>query len=317
MKALYCHKGNLEFMDSYPRPKVDAGEALIRISMAGICATDLEIKKGYMGFQGVLGHEFVGVVEESNDRTWIGQRVVGEINCSCGACTFCRRGLRNHCAYRTVLGILNRDGAFAEFLSLPTANIHLVPRSLSDEEAVFVEPLAAAYQVLEQVKVDERDLVGVLGDGKLGLLVAQVLAEVTDRLYLIGHHPERAVLIQAKPVRFTSVEECDERDFDLVVECTGSCRGLPLALSLLRPRGTLVLKSTVFDGSTLDFSPAVVNEITLVGSRCGPFPRALAALASQKVRVTPLIEGILPLLDGLRAIERAGRPGTLKILLKN
>ena len=176
-------------MDTFPSPKRGATESLIRISLAGICATDLEIKNGYMDFRGVLGHEFVGVVEESNDPDWVGRRVVGEINCSCGACTFCCRDLRTHCPERSVLGILNRDGTFAEFLSLPTENLHLVPGSLSDEEAVFVEPLAAACQVLEQVKIDEGERVAVLGDGKLGLLVAQVLAGVTKHLLVIGRHP--------------------------------------------------------------------------------------------------------------------------------
>ncbi|MEE9550808.1 MAG: alcohol dehydrogenase catalytic domain-containing protein [Candidatus Binatia bacterium] len=317
MKALYCHQGQLELMDAYPFPKRDAAEALIRVSLAGICATDLEIKKGYMDFRGVPGHEFVGVVEESNDTTWVGQRVVGEINCACGDCTFCRRGLRNHCPERSVLGILNRDGAFGEFLSLPTANLHPVPGSLSDEEAVFVEPLAAAYQVLEQVKIGEGDRVAVLGDGKLGLLVAQVLAEVTDRLFVIGRHPERAGIISRDAIRFVSVERCVERGFDLVVECTGSPEGLPLALGLLRPRGTLVLKSTVCDKGLLDFSPVVINEITLVGSRCGPFPKALEALVAKKVEVTSLIGEILPLVDGSSAFEKAGRPGSLKIILKN
>ncbi len=270
-----------------------------------------------MDFRGVLGHEFVGVVEESNDPDWVGRRVVGEINCSCGACTFCCRGLRTHCPERSVLGILNRDGAFAEFLSLPTENLHLVPGSLSDEEAVFVEPLAAACQVLEQVMIDEEDRVAVLGDGKLGLLVAQVLAGVTKHLLVIGRHPERAGFIPGRPIRFIGVDECEERGLDLVVECTGSPEGISLAIGLLRPRGTLVLKSTVCDKSLLDLNLVVVNEITLVGSRCGPFPKALAALVSRKIQVAPLIGEILPLTDGLSAFVKAGRPGSLKIVLKN
>jgi threonine dehydrogenase-like Zn-dependent dehydrogenase len=307
----------LKLVDAYPCPKSESHEALIRVSISGICATDLEIVKGYMGFQGILGHEFVGVVEESDDPAWEGQRVVGEINCSCGDCSFCRQGLGNHCPHRSVLGILNRDGSFAEFLSLPAANLHVVPGSVSDEEAVFVEPLAAAYQILEQVQIDEGDRVAILGDGKLGLLVAQVLSGVTENVVIVGRHPERSELFGGKPFHFTEAGSCQERTFDMVVECTGSPQGLPLALSLVRPRGTLVLKSTVSEKLSLDFSAAVIHEITLVGSRCGPFKKALESLASRRVEVLSLIEEVFPLSDGIRAFDKARAPGSLKILLKN
>ncbi|MDP6559066.1 MAG: alcohol dehydrogenase catalytic domain-containing protein [Candidatus Binatia bacterium] len=315
MRSIGYQKGRLEASSDHPRPERKAGEALIRTKLAGICATDLEIVKGYMEYEGILGHEFAGVVEECDDPGWIGKRVVGEINCACGDCEFCRRGLRTHCPNRSVLGIYNRDGVFAEFFSLPVANLHPIPDSLPDEEAVFIEPLAAAYQILEQIKIVSKDRVAVFGDGKLGLLVVQVLAEITERPILIGRHPERTAIFLGKAIDFARFEDCPSGSFDLVIECTGSSQGLSLAIGLLRPRGTLVVKSTVFERVSMDFSQVVVNEITLVGSRCGPFPKALAGLTAKKIRVSPLVEEMVPLQDGLRAFEKAGQAGTLKVLL--
>ncbi len=301
----------------YPRPVPGPGEALIQVRLAGICNTDLEILCGYQQFHGVLGHEFVGTVLTSPkaggaDAEWIGRRVVGEINVGCGECVFCRQDIPSQCLSRTAVGILGRDGALAEFLTLPLANLHPVPDSMPDEVALFVEPLAAAVQVLSLAHIRPEERVGVVGDGKLGLLVAQVLATASADVTLIGRHSEKLALAAAWGI---SVGRPDHQ-LDLVVDCTGNPGGLATALDLVRPRGTVVLKSTYHQLAEINLSRVVVDEIRLVGSRCGPFRPALHLLESGKVDVTPLIEARYPLLDGLAALEHAGRRGALKVLVQ-
>lgn len=315
MKAL-LYDGELKLRRDYPRPKPPPGEALIRVSLAGICNTDLEIIKGYMGFQGVLGHEFVGVVEAAEEERWLGKRVVGEINCYCGACPLCRKGLFTHCPQRTTLGIWGRDGAFADYLTLPLANLHSVPEEVSDEEAVFVEPLAAALEILEQIQVKPTDRVVVLGDGKLGLLVAQVVALQGCDLLVVGHHAHKLEILKRLGIATHLGEGSWERSFDIVIDCTGKPKGLAQALELLRPRGTLVLKSTYHGEAEVDLSHLVVDEITLIGSRCGPFAPALELLRRGLVEVVSLISATLPLDEGVRAFHLAGKRETLKVLIR-
>jgi threonine dehydrogenase-like Zn-dependent dehydrogenase len=295
-------------------PRPPAGEALVRVIKAGICNTDLELVRGYYPFQGVLGHEFVGRVE--SEGAWHGRRVCGEINAACGLCDSCRRGQPTHCERRTVLGIVNRDGAFAEFLALPYDNLHLVPAGVSDEEAVFTEPLAAALEILQQVHVRPDHTVVVIGDGKLGLLCAQVLALTGCWLLALGKHRNKLDLLAARGLQTALVDEAPALRADVVVECTGSPAGFEAARRLLRPRGQLVLKSTYAGQLTVDMSRLVVDEITLIGSRCGPFPPALALLARQQVDVGGLVHARYPLAAALAAIEHAQRPGVLKVLLE-
>lgn len=316
MKAL-VFDGALRFVPDYPDPTPLPGEALIRVTRAGICNTDLEIVKGYMGFTGVLGHEFVGVVEESPDKQLVGKRVVGEINCPCGTCELCRHGLSRHCPTRTVLGIAGRNGAFAEHLTLPVANLHVLPDDLPDDVAVFTEPTAAAFQILEQLPhLGGQHSVVVLGDGKLGLLVAQVLATTVCRLLVVGKHPDKLRILQNRGIRTCLTDKIHGDSFDVVVDCTGSPSGFEMASKLVRPRGTIVLKSTVADAAAMNLAPLVVNEVTVIGSRCGPFEPALHALLSGQVEVRPLIAATYPLEEGVAAMQHAGQKGTLKVLLQ-
>lgn len=315
MLALVYDGKDLLLRDDYPRPVPPPGEALVRVRLAGICNTDLEIVRGYMGFRGVLGHEFVGVVEECADESLIGQRVVGEINCYCGECPTCRAGAPTHCPNRTTLGIWGRDGAFADYLSLPVANLHTVPEALSDATAVFVEPLAAALEILEQVHVKPTDRVVVLGDGKLGLLVAQVLALTGCRLVVGGHHEEKLDILRQRGMKARLVSELPKEKADVVVDCTGHPDGFAAARELVKPRGTLVLKSTFHGDVQVNLSALVVDEITLVGSRCGPFAPALHLLERDLVDVESLISATYPLDEGLAAFERAQQKGVLKVLL--
>jgi threonine dehydrogenase-like Zn-dependent dehydrogenase len=292
------------------------GDTLIKVRQAGICATDLEITKGYMSYRGVLGHEFVGEVISSPDRNLVGQRVVGEINIVCGRCDMCMSGLSNHCRARTVLGILNHDGAFAEYLRLPAVNLHVVPGNVEDDQAVFVEPLAAAFQVLKQIKLDGRKWVTVLGDGRLGLLVAQVLRNAGCPVRVIGKHPEKLALCEKWSIRHRPLSEIQPRhDQDVVVDCTGSAAGFEFAMQMVRPRGTIVLKSTVAAGKALNLAPIVIDEINVIGSRCGPFREALRALTEKSVDVTSLIPRRMKLDQGVEAMSLAARPGVLKVLL--
>jgi threonine dehydrogenase-like Zn-dependent dehydrogenase len=296
-----------------PTPTPADGEVLVRVLCAGICETDLQLIKGYMGFRGVLGHEFVGVAESG---PMAGRRVVGEINCACRRCETCRSGLHTHCPNRTVLGILNHDGAFAEMIAVPQHNLHAVPDSLSDEVAVFTEPVAAAFQIPAQVTVRPRDRVVVLGDGRLGNLCAQVLARLSSRVLVVGKHPEKLALLTSLGIATALLSDpLDERAADIVVDCTGSDAGLPSALKLVRPRGTIVLKTTVAGAQTMAWAPFVIDEITLVGSRCGPFDQALAALEQGRVKVRPLISDRYNLVQGIEALARAQTKPVLKVLL--
>ena len=315
MRALYWDGVRLRLESAYRHPQAVAQAALIEVHLAGICSTDLEIFKGYMGFRGVPGHEFVGVVV-AGPKEWAGRRVVGEINFGCGKCAACRRQLGRHCPDRSVMGIVNADGAFAEYVSVPTENLHSVPESIPDEEAVFTEPLAAAFEILTQVQVDAGDEVLVLGDGKLGNLCAQTLRLTGAKVTALGRHADKLALIKKAGVRTIELKDWQPRVFDVVVEATGAASGLDLALGAVRPRGTLVLKSTIAGNHQVSLAPIVINEINVIGSRCGPFPDALEALAAKNVSVTPLIEKVYSLRDGLNAVEHAARPGARKILLR-
>jgi alcohol dehydrogenase len=306
----------VRFEPNHPDPTPGSGEALVRVHQAGICATDLEIAKGYGGFRGVLGHEMVGTVLEG-PRNWRGQRVACEINCVCRKCDMCLSGLSTHCRNRTVMGITGRDGCFADLVAVPEANLHGVPDNISDEEAVFIEPLAAAYQVIKQVPVEPRMNVAVVGSGRLGLLVAQVLAATGCRLEVIGRNPRTLDQCEKKGIMTRLADEVAPRaDREVVVDCSGSPAGLELALGLVRPRGTVVLKSTHADRPAANLSPAVVNEVTILGSRCGPFPEAINALARKQIDVRPMISRTLPLEQAAQAFEAAAAPDNIKILLK-
>lgn len=302
-------------VDDVQLPVVGAGEALIRVRRAGICGTDLEITRGYKGFRGIPGHEFVGDVIETADTSWLGKRVCGEINISCHACPECRSGLRTHCRHRRVLGILNHAGAFAAYLTLPTVNLHEVPDEISDDSAVFVEPVAAAFRILEQVDVRASDRVLVLGDGRLGLLCAQVISLTGAAITLLGRHARKLSLVEGHGVALTTDPHAADDTFDIAVDATGTASGLTLAMQSLRPRGTLVLKSTTATAEPLDMSPAVVKEVTVLGSRCGPFPPAIGALRRGSVTVSNLISARYSLDQGIAAFHEAAQPGTLKVLL--
>jgi threonine dehydrogenase-like Zn-dependent dehydrogenase len=300
-----------------PPPTLAPGDALVAVRLAGICGTDLEITRGYKGYRGTLGHEFVGeVLHCPSAPQWEGRRVVGEINLSCGTCERCTTGLRNHCATRRVLGILDHPGCFAEQLVLPATNLHAVPDAITDEHAVFTEPLAAAFRIFEQVPLTTAVHVAVIGDGKLGLLVVMALRARGIPVTAIGRHPRKLALVAGPGVRTTTTDTLPPERFDVIVEATGSRDALALALALVRPRGTVVLKSTVHGTVELPTAPLVVDEIHLVGSRCGPFDVALAAMADGTVDPRPLIDARYPLAQGEEALAHARRPGTLKVLLE-
>jgi alcohol dehydrogenase len=315
MKALYFD-GALTVRE-VERPRPEPEEALIQVSLAGICATDVQILKGYFGFRGIPGHEFVGRVVECEAAKWVGKRVVGEINISCGDCEMCLWGLNRHCPNRTVMGILNRPGTFAEYVALPIFNLHQVPESISDEAAVFVEPLAAAAEILEQKPVLPRVPVAVLGDGKLGLLVAQVLHDRKARVALFGKHPWKLDLAQSLGIPTTAMMD-DSRPaakFPVVVEATGSPKGLEQAFRLVAPRGTIVMKSTYHGLAQFDTGKLVVDEITLLGSRCGAFPVALDLLGRGAVKVDQFVTKTFPLEAGPEAFEYVKNSSCLKVLL--
>jgi len=314
MKALWLENQQLQLRTNLPIPQPPEGEALVRVVRAGICNTDLELLKGYYPYTGVLGHEFVGIVEQGSELL-VGKRVVGEINAACGECRFCRRGQPTHCEQRTVLGIVNRNGAFAEYLTLPLKNLHPIPDNVPTDVATFTEPLAAALEIQQQVSVGADDRVLVVGDGKLGQLVAQTLALTGCDLLVIGRHPEKLANLAARGIKTGLAEAVTERSFDLSVECTGNPQGFAIARQALRPRGILVLKSTYAGQLTFDASSLVVDEITLIGSRCGPFSAALDLLATGKVDVASLIQSRFSLTEGLAAFEQAQQKGMLKVLL--
>ncbi|HEV2296709.1 MAG TPA: alcohol dehydrogenase catalytic domain-containing protein [Tepidisphaeraceae bacterium] len=315
MRALVFDQ-SLSFQPRHRDPVEADGDTLLRVRQAGICATDLEITRGYMGYRGILGHEFVAEVVASPDRELMGQRVAGEINVVCGRCDLCLSGLSSHCRARTVVGILNHGGAFADYMRLPAANLHVLPRTLDDDQAIFVEPLAAAFQVLKQIKLDGRKWVTVLGDGRLGLLVAQVLRNAGCPVRVIGKHPDKLAMCEKWQIRSRPVEDITPRhDQDVVVDCTGSASGFELAMQIVRPRGAIVLKSTVAAGRPLNLAPLVIDEINVIGSRCGPFREAIRALAEKQIDVASLITRRMKIEQGVEAMELAGRPGVLKVIL--
>jgi threonine dehydrogenase-like Zn-dependent dehydrogenase len=298
-----------------PEPLPLADHALVRVSLAGVCNTDLEIAKGYLGFRGILGHEFVGRVVLGPGE-WVGARVVGEINFACRSCPSCARGLWRHCPNRTVMGIAGADGAFAELVRVPVRNLHAVPESLPDDVAVFCEPLAAAFEIVEQVEVAPGERAVVLGDGKLGLLAAQVLALAGARVLAVGRHPEKLALLRARGIETVTEPEWRVDPAPLVVEATGSEGGFARAVAATLPRGTLVLKSTTASRPAVDLAPIVIHELHVVGSRCGPFPPALRALERREVDVLPLVCARMPLSAGAELLRRASRPGALKVLVE-
>ncbi len=314
MKAVVLEKGKIRFKD-IPQPSPSENEALVKVLKAGICRTDLELVKGYMGFEGVLGHEFVGQVIQAPKKSWWGKRVVGEINISCGECDLCRSGFPGHCLTRTVLGIQNKDGAFAEFLTLPVENLHLLPSNISDIEGVFIEPLAAALEILEQVPLGRKDSVLVLGDGKLGLLAAQVMKSRTDEVYCRGKHERKLEILKKRNIQTTLSGEKLEKKFDIVVEATGEEKGIEEALLRVNPKGKVVLKSTFKQKASVDISKIVVDEIQLIGSRCGPFPKAIHALKTKWVEVEAMVHADFPLDRVEEAFTLAQKLDVIKVLL--
>ncbi|MEW5819743.1 MAG: alcohol dehydrogenase catalytic domain-containing protein [Cyanobacteriota bacterium] len=314
MRAL-TFDSKIKFKTVYPITKRE-NEALIKIKMAGICNTDLELVKGYMGFKGVLGHEFVGIVEKSINKTLIGKRVCGEINCSCGECYYCKNNLSNHCPNRSVLGIFNRDGIFCDYTYLPENNLHIIPDNVSDEEAVFVEPLAAAFRIVEQIDIKNDYKIIVLGDGKLGLLIAKVLSLYSNNVLAVGKHKNKLSLLENSNIETILVNNISDIKADIVVDASGRPEGLQMAMNLVRPAGYLILKTTVADKINMETSKIVIDEINIIGSRCGPFKPAIEALSLNKVDVKPLINKIYDFDNAEEAFKHAQKSGVLKILLK-
>jgi alcohol dehydrogenase len=316
MQALVINKG-IHFDGRYPQPIAKPGEAVIKTVLGGICATDVELLNGYAGFHGVVGHEFVGIVEQADNPDLIGKRVVGEINSPCNSCPTCNRGDGNHCPKRLALGIRKQDGVFADRFTLSQANLHLVPESITDRQALFTEPLAAALEILSQIHIGPGDSVAILGDGKLGLLIAQVLALTGCDLLLIGRHQERLNLLTKNTVKGCGTEQLPEGySAKIVVECTGNSSGFAQARKLVQPRGYLVLKSSYSEDCLVDLSSLVVDEITLIGSRCGPFAAALRLLEAGLIETEPLIEAEFPLNRGVEAFGVAQQKGKMKVLLR-
>ncbi len=317
MRAVWLEDRRIRVRDDVPAPPAPRGEARIRVLLAGICGTDLELVKGYYPYTGVPGHEFVGRVEEAPGAPeWVGRRVVGEINAVCGDCPTCRANRPSHCERRSVLGIVDRPGVFAETFLLPVANLHAVPEELPDELAVFTEPAGAALRVLQQVQVAPGQRVAVIGPGRLGTLVAQALAGTGCDLVVVARRPASLARLGALGLRAITSAALPAGRLDLVVECTGNVEGLALARRAVRPQGTIVLKSTYHGEVALDLSAVVVDEVTLVGSRCGPFAPALEALRAGRLDPRGLVEATCPLAEAPAAFERAGRPGALKVLLR-
>lgn len=315
MLAVHLESGRVH-LRTQSLPRVPNGFARIRLLAAGICSTDLELQRGYYGFSGTPGHEFVGEVTEAADQSWIGKRVVGEINLACGHCEWCKRGLGRHCPARTVLGIVKHPGAFREFLTLPIRNLHRVPASIPTEHAVFIEPIAAACEILDQVKIPKGARVAVLGDGKLGLLVSQVLQAKGAKVHLFGRHKDKMRLVEPAGVTTELVPRKLPFAVPFVVDATGASEGLRAAISMCIPRGTVIMKSTVHGLVSIDTAPAIVNEITLVGSRCGRFEAAIPLLTSGKVNVGSMISEEFPLGRAPEAFAQAAKKGVLKVLLR-
>jgi threonine dehydrogenase-like Zn-dependent dehydrogenase len=327
MRALIFDGSAVKYRPDQPDPAPADGEVLVKVLAAGICQTDWEIAKGYMAFKGVLGHEFVGTVIKLGkgvDAKWLRKRVCAEINCVCGKCDMCARGLSTHCLRRTVIGIHHRDGAFADLLTVPVRNLHAVPDHVTDEEAVFVEPLAAAFQILRQVQIEKRTRALVLGDGRLGLLVAQVLRRTGCQLTLVGRHEKKLAVAERMQaaganqgtLRISLDSELQShRDQDVVIDCTGRSAGFERALELVRPRGIVVLKTTVAGGKPINLAPVVIDEITILGSRCGPFTDAIAALAAREIDVLPLVSRRIRLDQSEPLFAPGESPEGLKIIL--
>jgi len=305
LRALWLENRQLHLRDDVPRPMPSPAETLVRVLVAGICNTDIELTRGYYPFTGIPGHEFVG--------EWEGKRVVGEINAACHACDACSAGRPTHCERRTVLGIKDRNGAFAEYLTIPAENLHIVPEEIETEDALFTEPLAAALEIQEQVSIDRNDRVLVVGDGKLGQLVAQTLALTRCHLTVVGRHREKLDLLKRRGIK---TADAPTGKFDIAVDCSGNQSGFAIARAALRPRGTLVMKSTYAGNLTFNASSVVVDEITLIGSRCGPFAPALRLLAEKAIDVRPLLQATYPLQEALTAFDHAQRPGALKIAVR-
>ena len=314
MKAVFFDGKNLTLHNNYPKPE---GVSLVKVNLAGICGTDLEILDGYMEYSGVLGHEFVGTVVSSKNSEIIGKRVVGEINAGCEKCDFCKKGIQRHCPNRSVLGILKHDGTFAEYLSLPEKNLHLIPDSITDEQAVFVEPLAAAFEIREQLVLNPNWNVAIVGDGKLAQLISKVLKLSCSNVVCFGRHENK--LSNLKKVGIATkvdIVSFDEQSFDLVVEATGHSSGFGDAMRLVRPRGTVILKSTIASRENLDLTPTIVNEITVIGSRCGLFKPAIDALATGIISIDDMVDSTFSLDDLSEAIKRAREPQSMKVFIK-
>ena len=309
MRGVYCNGDGIELRHHLPDPEPGPGEVVVNVRVVGICDTDVQLARGYMNFRGILGHEFVGLLPD-------GQRVTAEINNACQTCVTCQAGRPHHCPRRTVLGILNHDGAMADRVAVPERNLHPIPDAIDDHEAVFIEPLAAAFRITEQVEITPTTRVAVVGDGKLGLLAAWVLRLAGARVTLVGKHPDKLALAGDK-IATCLPGDADRRarGQDVVVDCTGSPSGLETALRLVQPCGTVVLKTTVAANHALSLAPVVIDEVRVIGSRCGPFPPAIAALAARQIDVRPLIEQVFRFDDAEAAFRAATRPGARKILL--
>jgi alcohol dehydrogenase len=317
MKALIFN-GTLSFTEDEPKPVPPKGEALIKILLAGICQTDIEITNGYMGFTGIPGHEFVGIVEKINhsDQSLLGKRVVGDINCACNHddCYYCQKGLGRHCPGRTTLGISERNGCMAEYITLPIGNLYTVPETIPDETAVLTEPLAAGFEILEQINLSITDEVLIVGDGKLGILINHAISTTGARITHVGKHAEKLKLVEKPGSQTVLMKNMPSKQYDVVVEATGSLSGFLFSIKHTQPRGTLILKSTLASNQTIDLSPVVVNEITIIGSRCGLFPPAIDYL-SKGADLTPLISAIFPANKALDAFEATRADGCLKVLI--
>jgi alcohol dehydrogenase len=314
MQAVYLEGGKVTVRD-VPVPERPAGFALIRLLKAGICNTDLELQRGYYGFAGIPGHEFAGKVVEADTPEWVGERVAGEINLACGDCKWCRRGLGRHCPTRTVLGIVNHPGAFAEYILLPERNLHRIPGNVSTDHAVFIEPLAAACEILDQVRIEPGTRVAVLGDGKLGLLISQVLQQHGATVVQYGRHADKLQIAAATGVEIHAGGERPQKQFEFVVDSTGSPHGLREAVSMVQPRGTVILKSTIHGEVAVDTAPIIIDEVTLVGSRCGRFEPAIELVRQGRINVTAMLSSEFPLDQAPDAFAEAAKRGVLKVLL--
>ena len=317
MKAI-VFDGKLKNVKDYPTPGPGKGEALIRVHCAGICNTDLEIIKGYLGFRGVMGHEFVGVIKKANGKAQhlVGKRVVGEINCGCGVCYYCLKGLQKHCPHRTTIGIAGKDCVFSEYVTLPAGNLWEVPDNVTDEEAVFIEPLAAAFEITKQVNIRPTDKILVLGDGKLGILSALVLNLTQAVVTLVGKHENKLRIAREQYINTVMLKKLEvAKQYDVVVEATGSAEGIDLALRLIKPRGTIILKTTVAQSRAMNLAPVVIDEVQVVGSRCGPFEPALRALSRRLINVKPLITAIYKVDESIEAFARAAQKESLKVII--